>query len=427
MMQHGTTVRRMMACFVFLRFAILAQSAEVGEPRTAVGRTGPGELVLDAPELLVGMSWSRYLEAVKPLSSMRVFVPLVEPILHENGEVLYGVNAVQSVESIENIRNLSWALITRRKGAPTLIVDSNANGRLSDDPRIEFAADGSAGFAANQELRVSDGGSKLVLPVRWSAKRDAKGIELQRYIWRERRGFIEIDGDRYNFALRARLPRFDSAGSVVGIDLNRDGKIDFQGSDDIEVFPVEEENLAVAEREYKMSVERYGETLTLTPTGRQASARPALVVGTKAPTLPNGLPLSAGQGRPVLINLWSPHCSFSKRMAPLLRQAWEELREARFVSVTDVPAADTSGFNSRYRDEWPQIAGEDGKELFRLYRVTAVPTYYVVDSEGIICERGSTLDWPRLREMLARLSPKTSTAAGEPVTDQGKASLPKPK
>lgn len=72
---------------------------------------------------------------------------------------------------------------------------------------------------------------------------------------------------------------------------------------------------------------------------------------------------------------------------------------------------------SRHGHAWPQIAGEEGERLFRLYRVTEVPTYCVVDEEATIRARGHTHEWAEILGVLGRLSHPVDGLSPEPRPD----------
>ena len=238
---------------------------------------------------------------------------------------------------------------------------------------------------------------EVVFPVRWIVGKDGERWALQRLDWRERRGVIRVGTVVYGFALRSTMPRFDGAGALVGIDLDTDGTVDFEEGSR-EVFPAEDRMVVIGGEEYQAGIDPYGDRLRLLATGRFVGERPPLTAGTSAPTLEDGLPLSLARGRPVLLEFWSPHCSFSKRMAPRVGEASGEFDDVVFVSITDVDDAGSRGFG------WRHLDGEPGGRLFRLYRVTSLPTYYVIDAEGRIRARGHTLDWSRIRAALAMVS-----------------------
>ena len=389
----------------------IVHSESVTESPRCVGHARAPVLILDSPVVLVGMPWERYQETIIPLSSIKSFVALRAPLAGEASEVQYGLNAVLPVGSSRTVRNLSWALIASGDQPPALIVDLNANGDLSDEARIEFIGKDVGPYEAEHRIMLSDSGDKeLGFPVHWHAVKNSDGIQLSRYVWRERRGTIEVGGESYEFALRTPLPVFDSSDSLVGIDLNRDGKLQFLRGD-IEVFRVQDEYISVAGLEYRLTVERGGDRLTLAPTGSPAISRPFLVVGANAPTLPNGDPLMGEVGEPVFLNFWSPRCSFSKRMAPQLLRARQELQGFRFVSITNVDKEEALSTSAAFGHEWAQLAGEVGQRLFSLYRVAEVPTYYVIDPEGVIVARGSTLEWTQIRAEMDRVSHSTSDSS----------------
>ena len=145
------------AVFHFLGIAWIAGNPH-GVPATSAeawtGYTEATEFVLDSPQLLNGMTWSTYQTTVEPFSNIKAFIPLREPVLDEKAKIQYGLNAVLPVATSSNIRNLSWALIDRSEGPPTLIVDVNGSGVLSDDPRIEFSEAADGRLMTRQELRL---------------------------------------------------------------------------------------------------------------------------------------------------------------------------------------------------------------------------------------------------------------------------------
>lgn len=91
-------------------------------------------------------------------------------------------------------------------------------------------------------------------------------------------------------------------------------------------------------------------------------------------------------------------------MAPVLREARAEFRDVRWVSITDAEEKDAIGFARDAGHDWPQLAGEAGRKLFRDFRVREIPTYYVIDAEGVIRARGHTNDWSAIRTELMRLT-----------------------
>lgn len=186
--------------------AFLAMSAlliplrepEAVDVQPVVGNSITSKQVLDLSIQLEGMAWPRYLEELKPFSTIKAMVALREPVLsQEETEVQYGFNVVMPVEISTNIRNLSWALITRKGKTPTLIVDANGNGILSDDPRIELIAKEDGSFYANTEWEVQNSlekGRKIVLPLIWRVTKAGDKVKLEIFQWRESQGSIQIGG-----------------------------------------------------------------------------------------------------------------------------------------------------------------------------------------------------------------------------------------
>ena len=372
------------------------------QPQVLVGETGTTRLVLDSPHPLGGMRWDEYAKTAAKLKQFLPFVPLNTPLEQAGEDTRYGLNAVLPVGDIDTVRNLSWALLPQRRGAPILIVDRNADGDLSNDAPLRLRERVEDGFAAEELWSVQGFGDDDIeaLRLRWLARNGANGFQLLSYPVRERRGSIRVKGSDVGFALRTTSARFDSSDSLVGLDLNRDGELAFMESD-VEVFRVEDGAVVLDGTEYSLVVDRSGRRLTLHSTGRQLDERPTLAIGTKAPELAGEVNLNEYRGRPVLLVFWSPHCSGPKKVAATLREAKKTFPGVQFISITDVTSDEASRFSDEHQHDWPQVSGASGVEVFELYRVSLIPTYYVLDAESVILARGHPSDWQAIHEVLA--------------------------
>lgn len=396
--------------------AVETSSSSPGGGSTEGMATGPAEVV-GTPQRLPDLEWQDYQATIKAFASMSAFVPLREELPTVKGHrVRYGLNAVMPVGRCNEVRNLSWALSVADGGLATLRVDGNANGTLSDDPVMSFPGGASGPRRIVQPLECAGArsdGSTTKFQAFWELARGPAGNELHTFVWRERRGVINVAGVRMAFALRTSQAMFSGRDALVGLDLNGDGTIEF-GDADIETFAVSDGTVQIDGLEYALIVADDGGLIRLTPTGVKAAYRPLLIAGSKAPRVVLGTSDVEPRDEPLFLNFWSPACSFSKRLAPELRDASLQNRGVRFVSVTDVSMERAQVFTSEQGHDWTQVSGDEGRQLFKLFRISAVPTFYLIDRDGVILERGSTLDWPRIREAMGRLVATPASGASHP-------------
>jgi cytochrome c biogenesis protein CcmG/thiol:disulfide interchange protein DsbE len=118
-------------------------------------------------------------------------------------------------------------------------------------------------------------------------------------------------------------------------------------------------------------------------------------VGRPAPALPHerlaGVPVSlatllrGGRGRPVLITFWASWCGPCAREASALEQfSLTEAGRGRLVGVDwSDPLSGARSFIRRYRWSFSNLRDADGS-VGNDYRLTGLPTTFVVDSSGHI-------------------------------------------
>lgn len=122
----------------------------------------------------------------------------------------------------------------------------------------------------------------------------------------------------------------------------------------------------------------------------------AIAVGAPAPnfTLPvyggsnigSNIDLRALRGHPVVINFWSKSCSPCLSEIPYLEQVYSQQGQNRFILLgidqTD-PKIDIAPFGVAYKLTYPLLF-DPGGAVNQSYGVTAIPTTYFVDSQGIV-------------------------------------------
>lgn len=131
------------------------------------------------------------------------------------------------------------------------------------------------------------------------------------------------------------------------------------------------------------------------------SAAPAPVagvaVGASAPnfTLPvyygeskvgDTINLHALRGHPVVVNFWSESCTPCLSEVPYLEQVYSQHGQGHFILLgvdqTD-PKTDIAPFGAAYKLTYPLLF-DPGGAVSQSYGVTAIPTTYFIDSQGIV-------------------------------------------
>ncbi|RUS45697.1 redoxin domain-containing protein [Cohnella sp. AR92] len=103
----------------------------------------------------------------------------------------------------------------------------------------------------------------------------------------------------------------------------------------------------------------------------------------------NPVRLSDFRGRTVFVNFWATWCPPCKAEMPHMQRVYEEYKEQDVVilsvnlTTTEKKAAAVDHFVSEYGLTFPVVLDADGT-VKQLYQVTAYPTTYVLDKQGII-------------------------------------------
>src|SRR6266566_2984423 len=132
--------------------------------------------------------------------------------------------------------------------------------------------------------------------------------------------------------------------------------------------------------------------LTLLPSATSSSG--GVPVGTAAPefVLPvyggggiGMIDLHALRGHPVLINFWSESCPPCRVEMPFLERTYTQARGAfALLGVNQAdPKEDIAPFGKAFHITYPLLFDPGGR-VNLTYRVTAIPTTYFLDSNGIV-------------------------------------------
>ena len=165
-----------------------------------------------------------------------------------------------------------------------------------------------------------------------------------------------------------------------------------------------------------------GLALGLLPGPAPADASPIKADGTLHP-LPEAVPapgftlpdldgethrLSDYRGQVVVLNFWATWCPPCRREMPAMQRAWEEVRDEGIVLLGVNVGEDSDTvflFTADYPVDFPLLLDRQAEVIDR-YRVTGLPTTYIIDPQGRITHRTiGTREWddPQLLDALRRL------------------------
>jgi peroxiredoxin len=100
--------------------------------------------------------------------------------------------------------------------------------------------------------------------------------------------------------------------------------------------------------------------------------------------------LSDFRGQPVLINFWASWCGPCRLEMPAIERIYREYKDKGFVVLTvnttyQDNLADVEAFIEEHNLTFPILLDQDGSTT-KPYQLTALPSSYFIDSEGIIQE-----------------------------------------
>lgn len=139
------------------------------------------------------------------------------------------------------------------------------------------------------------------------------------------------------------------------------------------------------------------------PSAPVATPTVAPRVGAKAPELRllpvgGGVPVSLEQfrGKPTLIVFWATWCGYCKREMPLLKRLSDDYvaKGFRVVTVTS-PSRQTEQDVAMFQmnEQLPFIVLWDPEgKVMQEWAITAFPTNFFIDGDGVVRYRGSALD-----------------------------------
>jgi peroxiredoxin len=269
-------------------------------------------------------------------------------------------------------------------------------------------------FAATVEARVGGGeiGDIGRIPPRARIAVE-KGMALaqidivHQHLSLLRRGTIELAGRDVAFAIEGRGGVFNSMGNRIYFDVNGDGSMgnriyfDVNGDGTVntkdrisaEVFDLSERFVTLDQTSYEFLVDHWGDRVTLRPLDEVLPARPSLEPGSLAPDFSlvdidgGEHKLSDYRQRVVLLDFWGTWCWPCRQDTPQLTAVYERFHESGFEILAisrDDEEASLREYVAENGIRWPQAIEERNGPIQSLYRVSAFPTYFLIDGEGAI-------------------------------------------
>ncbi len=297
-------------------------------------------------------------------------------------------------------------------GEPLIYVDANNNRDLTDDGAPRWTLDQASSYRKDLLIKVTfcqDGGRPtLALPYRFLRMfmvADAKK-EKPRYAYKAqyvRTGFMEVKGNSHKIVLQATGQRevfSDPKNLMLGIDRNRDGKVD-DSTLSAERFYDPTRPFNVAGESYVISrVSPSGDRIAFQISSLKTPPKNYILKGEAAPDFEfatlqgKRMRLSALKGKVVMLDFWATWCRPCVVSLPKLKDLHNQQQpgfEIIGVSLDEGDSSKTASemvrqFASKNQMTWPISVDGDGfdSSVAKAYNITAIPTNVVVDQRGII-------------------------------------------
>jgi peroxiredoxin len=280
--------------------------------------------------------------------------------------------------------NRGWILDGDDTHGWVLYLDWKGDGDLSGAKAQKLER---VGTVSRLDVEVSEGG------VHWTCRFEVSQIKVE---GKEqlgvtinntsvRKGVIELDGHPYPFQLSGSAGKYNGAYDQFAVERFGNGAADRYNATD--------EWLNLAGKSYEFTVDKLGESVTLTELAETRPDRASLKIGSAAPDFTaadlEGLPrkLTGYRGRMVLMEFWSTSCGPCRAEAPRMVDLYRALDRDKieFLGVSSDESAETlRKFLGELKLSWPQVREPFEGPIHQTYRVAAEPTYFLIGADGAI-------------------------------------------
>ena len=364
---------------------------EASQETTIEGVTGERILLTSGESrVLVGLPEDLYLKRVAPIAargSKNVLLMKKRPV-QLSPHARFGMDFKVEGE----IRYLGWIVDGNEKDGYVLYADLNANGDLTDDRPIRFEKENgeyARAFGVRKDSS-SPGLMKLAIvhETPFGESEPTTGLRVHRQALRK--GLIRLGGRDIAFGLIG-IP---GAYRKVVFDVNGDGELEcIPGSK--EFYHLREQFVRIEETDYELLIDtRRGDKLRLKPLPVLRAETEVLRPGYPPPDFTfqdlDGKThrLSDYRGKVVLLDFWFINCVWCQQIIPEMVQTYNKLHGMglEIIGINGVDAEETlRPFLAEKKITWPQtIQHKTDSPVYKLYRVSTAPIYYLIDRDGKI-------------------------------------------
>ena len=365
---------------------------EASQETTIEGVTGAERILFTSGEsrVLVGLPEDLYLKRVAPLTArgsrnVLLMKKRPDPL---SPQARFGMDF--KVDG--DIRFLGWIVDGNEKDGYVLYADLNANGDLTNDTPIRFEKENGE-YARSFGVRKdssSPGLMKLTIVHKtpFGESEPTTGVRVHRQALRK--GLIRLGGRNISFGLIGIPGNYQK----VVFDLNGDGELEcIPGSK--EFYHLREQFVRIDEKDYElMSDTRKGDKLRLKPLPELRPETEVLRPGYPPPDFTfqdlDGKThrLSDYRGEVILLDFWFMSCGACQAIIPEMVQTYDKLHGMglEIIGINGVDSEETlRPFLAEKKIAWPQtIQHKTDSPVYKRYRVSAAPIYYLIDRDGKI-------------------------------------------
>lgn len=300
----------------------------------------------------------------------------------------------------DEFKNIHVLRHENNKGDTTYYVDTNAN--------LDFTDEDSLHFIRHEDRSVADA---LVDIYPETSNTDSIPVHFQiikidnwRYgrISEYRTGTLDVGGESFDILLRPRFkekPIYQrTPGTVLFIDANKNGEFEDKWQITDEGTLVSRENIDITQpflingNKYEVSyIDSTGSQITLqTSNETEAPVRGLTAPNFQATDLEGKEhDLHSYFGKPILLEFWSKYCPYCKEIRPDVNQLEEEY-SGDIILMTMARETDRDELKEHLKENPKQgIFVLRNDEVWNTFNpITATPTFYLIDSDGIIKMKG---------------------------------------
>jgi thiol-disulfide isomerase/thioredoxin len=379
---------------LLLLSSFLPIAAQTKPAASFFAKTGPPALIDNSGGgVIFVMTEDEYRKFMKRVAGVPSFIEVKNKPAGLSADARFGLNL-----SI-NGKNIGWIIDGSEARGYVFYADWNADGNLANDPPTKLRKnDGQYAHLFSKTLTEIVNGKKrkylyevkIEVAMLKPTGENAEKLAVRMYGSAARRGTLELAGRRLAFELTGSRGIYDTIYDNLYFDLNGDGKFDADAYSP-EKYKISEKYLTYGETTYEFTVDRYGESLTLTPLAEKRPGRADLSTGKFAPEFSfrdlDGKThrLSDFRQKVVLLDFWGLWCAPCVAEAPKLAAAYQRLKDKGFEILSfdkGDTVEDLRTFTGKTGMNWTHSQIDD--DLSRLYRIDRFPTYFLLDKEGRI-------------------------------------------